>query len=46
MLEYVKINYEKALQWPLDNDMVYDMYYKDIIAKGVNRKPLIDTKWY
>lgn len=46
MLEYVKINYEKALKWPLDNDMVYEMYYKDIIAKGVNRKPLINTKWY
>ena len=46
MLEYVKINYEKALKWPLDNDIVYEMYYKDIIAKGVNRKPLINTKWY
>jgi glycosyltransferase involved in cell wall biosynthesis len=46
MLEYVKINYEKAMQWPLDNDMVYEKYYKDIIERGVNRKPLINTKWY
>jgi hypothetical protein len=46
MLEYVKINYEKAIQWPLDNDMLYDMYYKDIIEKGVNRNPLTTKKWY
>lgn len=46
MLEYVKINYEKAIQWPLDNDMLYDMYYKGIIEKGVNRNPLTTKKWY
>ena len=46
MLEYIKINYEKAIQWPLDNDMLYDMYYKGIIEKGVNRNPLTTKKWY
>ena len=46
MLEYVKINYEKAMQWPLDNDMLYSMYYDSIIKKGVTRKTLTNTKWY
>jgi glycosyltransferase involved in cell wall biosynthesis len=34
MLEYAKINYEKCYKWPLNNDMLYDMYYKKIIENG------------
>ena len=34
MLEYAKINYEKCYEWPLNNDMLYDMYYKKIIENG------------
>jgi glycosyltransferase involved in cell wall biosynthesis len=34
MLEYAKINYEKCYKWPLNNDMLYDMYYKKIIEDG------------
>ena len=33
MLEYVKINFETCYKWPLNNDMFYEMYYKDIIKK-------------
>ena len=46
MLEYVHINYKKALQLSLDNDRAYELYYKDIMNREVNRKPLINTKWY
>ena len=46
MLKYVKINYEKAIQWPLDNDMLYDMYYRNIIKKGVSRNSLTTKKQY
>jgi glycosyltransferase involved in cell wall biosynthesis len=38
MLEFVRANFEACFKWPLDNDMLYDMYYKDIINKGVTRK--------
>jgi len=31
MLPYIKANYEKCFEWPLNNDMLYDNYYKDII---------------
>jgi hypothetical protein len=34
MLEYAKINYQKCYKWPLNNDMLYDMYYKKIIENG------------
>lgn len=34
MLEYAKINYKKCYEWPLNNDMLYDMYYKKIIENG------------
>ena len=33
MLEYAKINFEACFKWPLNNDMLYDMYYKNIIEK-------------
>lgn len=36
MLEYAKINYEKCYKWPLNNDMLYDMYYKTIIDNGTS----------
>lgn len=35
MLEYAKINYEKCYTWPLNNNMLYDMYYKKIIENGI-----------
>jgi glycosyltransferase involved in cell wall biosynthesis len=38
MLEYANKNYEACYKWPLNNDMLYDMYYKQIIEKGVIRK--------
>lgn len=34
MLEYVKINYEACYKWPLNNDMLYNQYYKQIIEDG------------
>ena len=34
MLPYVKANFERCFDWPLNNDMLYDMYYKEIIEKG------------
>ena len=34
MLEYAKINYDKCYKWPLNNDMLYDKYYKKIIENG------------
>jgi glycosyltransferase involved in cell wall biosynthesis len=33
MLEYAKINYEKCFNWPLNNDMGYELYFGDIISK-------------
>jgi glycosyltransferase involved in cell wall biosynthesis len=36
MLEYAKINFNKCFEWPLDNDMLYDMYYKKIIENGTS----------
>ena len=33
MLEYAKINFEACFKWPLNNDMLYGMYYKNIIEK-------------
>lgn len=33
MLEYAKINFKKCFEWPLNNDMLYEMYYKSIIEK-------------
>ena len=32
MLEYAKINFNKCFEYPLNNDMLYDMYYKDTIG--------------
>jgi hypothetical protein len=37
MLPYAKINFEKCFKWPLNNDMLFDMYYKDIIKQKVTR---------
>jgi len=34
MLEYVKINYDTCFNWPLNNDMLYENYYKKIIQDG------------
>jgi len=31
MLPYIEDNYKKCFEWPLNNNMLYDMYYKDII---------------
>lgn len=31
MLPYIEANYKKCFEWPLNNDMLYDNYYKDII---------------
>ena len=31
MLPYIEANYRKCFEWPLNNDMLYSMYYKDII---------------
>lgn len=31
MLPYIQANFEACYKWPLNNDMLYDMYYKDII---------------
>ena len=35
MLPYVEANYKKCFEWPLNNNMLYDKYYKDIID-GIN----------
>jgi glycosyltransferase involved in cell wall biosynthesis len=34
MLEYAKSNFEACFKYPLDNDMLYDMYYKEVIENG------------
>jgi glycosyltransferase involved in cell wall biosynthesis len=34
MLEYAKINFKACFKYPLNNDMLYDMYYKEIIENG------------
>jgi glycosyltransferase involved in cell wall biosynthesis len=31
MLPYIEANYKKCFEWPLNNDMLYDNYYKNII---------------
>lgn len=36
MLPYIKYNFEKCFTWPLNNDMLYDMYYSKIIKKTFN----------
>lgn len=36
MLEYAKINFNKCFQWPINNDMLYEQYYKPIIEKTFN----------
>ena len=35
MLPYIEANYKKCFEWPLNNNMLYDKYYKDIID-GIN----------
>jgi glycosyltransferase involved in cell wall biosynthesis len=34
MLEFAKNNYDACFKYALDNDMMYDMYYKDTIQIG------------
>lgn len=34
MLPYIKYNFDKCFTWPLNNDMLYDMYYKPILEKN------------
>jgi glycosyltransferase involved in cell wall biosynthesis len=36
MLKYAENNYKKCFEYPLDNDMLYDMYYKKIIENGTS----------
>jgi glycosyltransferase involved in cell wall biosynthesis len=31
MLPYIEYNFNKCFTWPLNNDMLYDMYYKTIL---------------
>lgn len=31
MLPYVEANFKRCFDWPLNNDMLFDMYYKEII---------------
>jgi len=34
MLPYIKENYRRCFDWPLDNDMLYDGFYKKAIENG------------
>jgi glycosyltransferase involved in cell wall biosynthesis len=34
MMPYIKFNFDKCFTWPLNNDMLYDMYYKPILEKS------------
>lgn len=36
MSEYISNNYNKCFEYPLNNDMIYDSYYKKIIEKNIN----------
>lgn len=36
MLPYIEYNFNKCFTWPLNNDMLFDMYYKPIIEKSFN----------
>jgi len=33
MLEYAKINFDLCFNFPINNDSLYDMHYKNIIQK-------------
>lgn len=33
MLPYIQANFEACFNWPLNNDMLYEMYYEDVINK-------------
>lgn len=35
MLEYAKINFSKCFEFPLNNDMLFEMHYKKIIGNGI-----------
>ena len=36
MLPYVEANFKKCFEWPLTNDRIYDIYYKEIIGDGTD----------